>query len=435
MTQEFIGLRRLHDDFSYVELQCELLAHNIAQPTDRVLIHSFQQSTVMSSVSFLTLPVELLYRILDHLDIQTILRSLRSVCTQLYSITNTYNRYELDFTSISKSDLEFISRVALPSSIISLTFSGSKKDTSGISNLFFSRCDLRKFIRLRSLTLNNVNNKELEYFVQYTNIEYLLSLSIESNERELSSTCVLVSLAVHRFNLWKLNLKNIRGIMQRISWPVQYKLEHLTLCACGSMDHSGIFHQLPYLQKLSTKDCSILPIYDKTVIFSASTPSSSLTTLIISQHSLSMNYLESLLSLTPSLRHLEIVSNLHRLDSVVDGSYWQQCIQTKLPSLVQFEFLFLCTVGGNNHYTSLESLIGPFQTPFWLEDKRWFVTCSYVIKSGVIWLNTTPFNMTDAKELVICELSSLDNINRLTRRSLNKIVDSITDQVRTKSSS
>ena len=179
--------------------------------------------------------------------------------------------------------------------------------------------------------------------------------------------------------------------MQRVSWPVQYRLEHLTICACGSIDPSSILHQLPYLQKLLTKDCNMHSIYDKAVIFCVSTPSSSLTTLIISQHSLSMNYLESLLSLTPSFRHLKIVSNLYRLDSVVDSSYWQQCIQTKRPSLVKFEFLFLCAVGRNSHYTSLESLIGPFQTPFWLEDKRWFVTCSYVIKSGVIWLNTTPF--------------------------------------------
>jgi hypothetical protein len=396
----------------------------------------------MSNAFLLNLPVELLYRIFDHLDIQTILRSLRSVCTQLYSITNTYNRYELDFTSISKSDLEFTLRVALPESVISLIFSGSKYDRSDLSNLFFSRCELSKFIRLRSLTLNKVNDTELEYFVQHTNNEHLVSLSIESSEREYSNTCFFVSLAINRLNLRKLHLNNIKGIMQRISWPAECRLEHLTIRACGYCDYSGILHQLPHLQKLVMRDCNMHSIYSKALISSVSISSLSLTTLIISEYSLSMNHLELLLSLTPSLRHLKMVSDLNRLDSVFDGSHWEECIRTKLRSLVKLEFFFSYTVGRNQHYTSLDSLIAPFRTPFWLEDKHWFVTCSYVISSGTIWLSTTPISMdcyqgsasmADSERLVRCELSSLDNINRLTRRSLNKMVDLITDEVHSQS--
>jgi hypothetical protein len=413
--------------------QRESLTHNIAQPTGSVLTHSFQQHTAMSDASLLTLPVELLYRILDHLDMQTILQSLRSVCTRLYSITNSYNRYELNITSISKSDLEFVLRVALPESIISLIFSGSKNNTSDLSNLFFSRCDLSQFIRLHSLTLNKVNDTELWYFVQHTNSKHLVSLSIESSEREYNKTCSFVSLAIIRWNLRKLYFNNIKDIMQRISWPVGCRLEHLTIRACGYCDYSGILHQLPHLQKLVMRDCNMHSIHSKTLISSTSIPSLSLTTLIINEYSLSMNLLDSLFSLTPSLRHLQMVSNLYRLDSVFNGSQWEQCIRTKLRSLIKLEFFFSCTVGTNQPYTSLDSLIAPFRTPFWLEDKHWFVTCSYVIKSGTIWLSTAPINMADSEELVRCELSSLHNINRLTRRSLNKMVDILTDKVRTKS--
>ena len=45
--------------------------------------------------SLLTLPVELVYQILDHLDELTILFSVRDVCSRLNLITNTYRRYQV----------------------------------------------------------------------------------------------------------------------------------------------------------------------------------------------------------------------------------------------------------------------------------------------------------------------------------------------------
>lgn len=50
--------------------------------------------------SFLTLPVELVYRVLDHLDEFTILTSTRDVCTRLNAITASYHRYQVNFAFI-----------------------------------------------------------------------------------------------------------------------------------------------------------------------------------------------------------------------------------------------------------------------------------------------------------------------------------------------
>ncbi|CAM2718678.1 unnamed protein product [Rotaria socialis] len=47
-----------------------------------------------SSSPFLTLPVELVYRILDNLDELTILCSARNVCVRLNTITDAYHRYQ-----------------------------------------------------------------------------------------------------------------------------------------------------------------------------------------------------------------------------------------------------------------------------------------------------------------------------------------------------
>jgi F-box domain len=56
------------------------------------------------TLSLHTLPVECVYCILDNLDELTILLSVRGVCTRLNAITDTYHRYQVNFTSIFKLD-------------------------------------------------------------------------------------------------------------------------------------------------------------------------------------------------------------------------------------------------------------------------------------------------------------------------------------------
>ena len=45
--------------------------------------------------SLQALPIEIIYRILDHLDELTILFSVRDICTRLNSIIDTYERYKV----------------------------------------------------------------------------------------------------------------------------------------------------------------------------------------------------------------------------------------------------------------------------------------------------------------------------------------------------
>jgi hypothetical protein len=47
--------------------------------------------------SLLTLPVELVYRILDNLNEFTILYSMRHVCTRMNKILDSYYRYQVNF--------------------------------------------------------------------------------------------------------------------------------------------------------------------------------------------------------------------------------------------------------------------------------------------------------------------------------------------------
>ncbi len=51
--------------------------------------------------SILTLPIDLVYRILDKLDELDIFLSVHDVCTRLNLIIDTYNRYQVNVLSSS----------------------------------------------------------------------------------------------------------------------------------------------------------------------------------------------------------------------------------------------------------------------------------------------------------------------------------------------
>ena len=54
------------------------------------------------------LPIELVYRILDNLDVLDILLSIRNVCAKLNVITDTYYRYKVNFIVIFKLKFDYL---------------------------------------------------------------------------------------------------------------------------------------------------------------------------------------------------------------------------------------------------------------------------------------------------------------------------------------
>jgi hypothetical protein len=48
-------------------------------------------------LSLHTLPVELVYHVMDNLNILTILYSMRNVCKRINAITDSYYRYQVSF--------------------------------------------------------------------------------------------------------------------------------------------------------------------------------------------------------------------------------------------------------------------------------------------------------------------------------------------------
>ncbi|CAF1425033.1 unnamed protein product, partial [Rotaria sordida] len=91
-----------------------------------------------------------------------------------------------------------------------------------------------------------------------------------------------------------------------------------------------------------------------------------------------MSNIESILSLLPMLIHLRLIAQRRLTDPLLfDGFRWENFIKMKVPLLNKFEFSFIRYALDGEDCTTVESLIAPFRTLFWLELKRWFIKCDY----------------------------------------------------------
>lgn len=74
-----------------------------------------------------------------------------------------------------------------------------------------------------------------------------------------------------------------------------------------------------------------------------------------------MNQLEQVMIQLPRLRHLELIA--HCNNDVIDGTRWEAC--TKDLCTFKFSFRIIGTIQSQQ--------MDSFRTPFWLNDKKWFV--------------------------------------------------------------
>lgn len=387
---------------------------------------SIAQDTSMLNVSLLNLPTEIHHVIFDYIDTRTLVQSVPYVCKTLYQRVRNYKRFKLDCSSSSEFDIKIASRIIHPANVVSLTVSNRLERLSSFDR-FVSIFDIHQFTGLRSLALRKVDN--LERFLPLldnNNNNNLSSLSIEFCQEPSNRSVEILSNVITYFNLKYLDLNNTDSVIERITWPSQCRLTRLHIGTCTYNEYQLILRQLPYLKAISLQNC-IMNFQSATI----STSSPGLVSLSILGCVLSIENLYSILSLTPALTYFKVISSTSGFNAFFDGSTWEQFIISKLIHLNKFEFLFsLNHVYGTNYTHSLESIIALFQTPFWLEDKHWFVTCDFLMRrEKKLRIYTTPMCTTDSEDSMRFEVSSKNSICRFTKRSPAVEIDVNEDEV------
>ena len=266
--------------------------------------------------SLLTLPNELIYCILDYLDVQSILISLRSVCTQLRKVTHFHERYVLDLRSISKFDFHLLCNLIRPENVISLILSDDE-ETSGQIKLFLSVFDVCQFTRLRTLSLFLTDDEHLDTFLKHATNCSLISLSIKRPciPTHRNTTLNLLSSIMTQSTLRKLTCTIDLLSTDRFKWPYRCTVEHLILDRCTRQQFYIIIQRLSNLGTIVMRSFN-LDIDDECDYLSTTFPQ--LTSLTMQRLFLSMDKIESLLCLTSSLVHLQLSGSAD--DAIFDSS-------------------------------------------------------------------------------------------------------------------
>ncbi|CAF0879864.1 unnamed protein product [Adineta steineri] len=352
-------------------------------------------------ISYLdNLPVELLYHILKFLDTDTILLSFRYVCKRFYIISNVYNQYELNLNSCTKYNFYRFCRIINPLNIISLILSDDDR-TPGQINLFLSFYKLKQFNYLRSLTLLEIEDSNLNIVLKDLSYVSLLSLTIKSRTffTWTNQTLSCLSTILEQSSLKQFTLSIWCFEIYDFIWPNQCQIEYVHISNRITFEqYCIILERCLYLKTFIIKDV----LWNDTNMIT-SNQYRQLKSLTLEDNRMDIFKLEQFLSLTPSLVYLKVIGMAY----LVDSYRWEKILRIKLSNLERFEFFFQSWKDVNYDFSDIESLIRPFQTSFWLENKRWLVNCDYIINPTEVILYSIPicksyFQYHDQSNKITC---------------------------------
>ncbi|CAF1189407.1 unnamed protein product [Adineta ricciae] len=355
--------------------------------------HICNRPTFQVFPSLFDLSPKLLHHIFDYCDTQTILRSIRCVCRKFYNSVNIYNRFELKYPIASNWNLENLAHAIQLDRFTSLFIFGDPYKEYFFSDKWKMPDRFNQFMRLRSLTFYHVDCETVESIVKRIPTDHLTSLSIYTESEE---TYDLQQLRMLQCNLRKfaMNGADIQSYKEHISGPITDQLVYLEVGLCRFAEYVSFIHEMPHLRTLIIKDCLLDENYQDKINELSQSHTSLLKSLTMKKCSAFLEELESLFSLTPILNHLELIFNGCVFDSPLDGHHLAQILKTRLPLLNDFRFFFsYCYLHlkiPEHLLINTKPIITPFQTPFWLEEKHWYVTCEHIYSYDSIVLYTTP---------------------------------------------
>ncbi len=388
----------------------------------------------LSSIEILL--VEIIHRILDNLDAETILLSVRLVSKLFRSIISTYNRYSLDLSLVSKRNFDLLCRLINPENVISIRISNDECKIDKIG-LFIEQVPLEQFTQLRSLTLLHIDESQLQVILLRIKLHLLTFLTFiirKYDKGNIKITTDLLTSLTNRSNFYKMEFNIDKERLSSIIWPSSNcTIRCLTIGNMIAMDNLiKILQCCPQLHTL------ILNSIETGINRFPYPCFRQLSSLTIKDLRISIVELESLLFLTPSLVYLKIIGDNMM---IIDGKRWEEFITLNLCQLNKFEFYFNNWESTTSRlHEKIESIFSSFQTPFWIEGKKWFITCEYYPKWNYkfdlysIPICKSSFTYRTSSDKV--SLSTYPNNDRLLTdniHSLTLIMDeSLADDIRNK---
>lgn len=342
---------------------------------------------------FSNLPTELIHYILTFLEPIVIVRTFRCVCKRFYGVVKSYDRFRLNLKSIEKGDFHFLCNFIRADQIESLVLSDDD-ETPGQIEYFLSLFRIDRFTHLHTLTLIEIDDCHLNKF-----LKDVAKLSI----RKLSARGRADALAAYNTQteqltgvlaiptLYDLELRVPQLNLQMIDWTPKCRIQQLSIFCSNIDEYCSLLVFLPHLRVLTIEGFDQqLNINEMKKSLADFVPACQLTSLTVKYSRMEMALLGLLLPLTPTLEHLQLIRAVELHNFITNLAGWEEFVEWKMPLLTKFD-LFLVQMNffqgfGEQVLLDPTTFIEQFRTPFWLEKKRWFVTCDHILASSAIVL-------------------------------------------------
>ena len=295
---------------------------------------------------------------------------------------------------------------AMEKQIVALRLSNEK--TPGVINDFLSKFSLDQFAQLRSVTLIDLRENNIQLLKQIlpklSQITFLHFVHSDIHAKALESFLPI-------------------GSLQTLSIPFNLDFVHqiipINRLTLSTLSLNRICHLFAYTPSLQYLKVSCTQKQFLTAEYRQSPCPASLKQLIL------INFRPTRNDLTDFLRNL---SNLERFtldcsgdETIVDASRWQQLITSSLPSLRTFQFKL-------KTYNPLKidvvlRIFQQFQTDFWLEEHQWHTECCAQNYSTMIYtipysteFTQIPLQSTRHCNPLIDHFQTFRNVNTLVAR-------------------
>lgn len=361
------------------------------------------------------LPIEVLHLIFNHLDIQTIIHSVRLTSRDLHGAVGSYNKFNLDTLTIHVSDLPVITKVIAPEHIISLKL--RKMNAREIADLYL-------FTRLQALTLIQIEDTLSDRFFENMNRCRLRTLSITIPSQTVLETGQTINRISTVITHVESNIRNLfldisdvsissndaaRQFTYNLLQPIQNVLKHLTIQNCYYNEYHLILSNCPLLRTLVIKDCNLIGINNVPISSAITTTYLQLISLTLHRCRLSTVRLHFLLSFTPSLQHLELEFHKVGLRDIYDGSIWEKYIPVRLPHLKTFDFFFTCSSDDETNSHLFTRMVPTYRSPFWLNEKQWIIKFDCILTKNLIRAYTKPIETYSSEIVILCDDPPINN--------------------------
>ena len=411
------------------------------------------------------LPVEIIYKILDQLDLSIVFTSLYHVCKRLDEILSTYYEYHLDLKNLTLKNFNFILSRIRPEQVVELILSDDDH-SSGLTELFASKYSIYSFQRLRSLTLIQINDEELINQIlipiadrrSLSNISSIKIINKEENYDEIFVDVLMSILTKPSLREVYLDLSASRTTSNPLPWVEESPIQHLTLIGTCTVNFiRNILVCVPQLESLKINDLDFesevdliatpniedddeetdedeleeVPVNEdedehedqpsKKEEYASINPPSQLKSLILDASTISMSKFEWLLPQIPTLKHLRLLTEVIYDKEILDGQRWERLVST----IDKFEFVFSVNISLEPQWNGNEC-IRKFRSLFWIEEKKWFVsvekyeddiilyTLPYRNNVFVVKNKSSTFEYhSTAEENSILQIQSMNNIQDL----------------------